>query len=91
MLYGIMLYRNVSSITIQSFYISESFNFVHEELLADESHGHNKLEGKTLAEVMKRHDEILKGNSNRTTLNIQQNTTEKGNNTRGLIFWPQLK
>ena len=63
--------------------MSESFNFVHEEILADEAHGNNMMQGKTLTEVMKRHEEMLKGKSNRTTLNIPQNTTEKGNITMG--------
>ena len=40
-------------------------------------------EGKTLAEVMKRHEEMLNGKTNRTTLNIPQTTTEKGNDTSG--------
>ena len=61
----------------------KSFNFVNEEILADEAHSHNMMEGKTLAEVMKRHEEMLNAKNNRTTLNISQNTTEKGNNNRG--------
>ena len=84
MLYGIKI--NSSSITKQSFYISHSFNSLHEEILADEAHGHNMMEGKTLAEVMKRHEEMLNGKTNRTTLNIPQNTTEKGNNARGRYY-----
>ena len=55
-------------------------------ILADEVPGHNRLEGKTMEEVMKRHEEMLNGKTNHTTLNIPQNTTKKGNNTRGLIL-----
>ena len=68
--------------------MSESFNFIHEEILADEAHSHNMMEGKTLAEVMKRHEKMLNGKTNRTTLNIPQNTTEKGNITRCIYFGP---
>ena len=35
---------------------------------------------------MKRHEEMLNGKTNRTTLNIPQNTTEKGKKTKGLYF-----
>ena len=59
-------------------------------ILADEVPGHNRLEGKTMEEVMKRHEEMLNGKTNQTTLNIPQNTTKTGNNTRGLILCRNL-
>ena len=57
--------------------------FLTQIILPDEAHSHNMMEGKTLAEVMKQHEEMLNGKTNHTTLNIPQNTTKKGNNTRG--------
>ena len=40
------------------------------------------LEGKTITEVIKRHEEMLNGKTHQATLDIPQNTTKKGNNTR---------